>query len=61
MIYLHMMLSSKTKIKDIIVKKLIMFMLLSEQATGNPHGPYRQPGSGGHQMLWPLVGLGLVR
>jgi len=55
MIYLHMMLSLKTKIKDIIAKKLIMFMLLSEQATGNPHGPYRGPGSGGHHDLWPLV------
>jgi len=31
-----MMLSLKTKIKHIIVKKLIMFMILSKQATGNP-------------------------
>jgi len=34
-------------------------MLLSEQAMGNPHGPYRQPGSGGHHVGDP--GLGLVR
>ena len=43
-----MMLSLKIKIKDIIVKKLIIFMILSEQAMGNLHGPYRRPGSGGH-------------
>jgi len=29
-------------------------MLLSEQATGNPHGPYGRPGSHGHHVgdLW---------
>ena len=56
MIYLHMMLSLKTKIKD-IVKKLTMFMLLSEQATDNPHGPYRRPGSGGHHLGDPWFRL----
>ena len=25
-------------------------MLLSEQATGNPHGPYGRPGSRGHHV-----------
>jgi len=25
-----------------------MFMLLSGQATGNPHGPYGRPGFRGH-------------
>ena len=31
-----------------------MFMLLSEQATGNPQGPYGRPGSRGHHVgyLW---------
>jgi len=31
-----------------------MLMLLSEQATGNPHGPYGWPGSRGHHVgdLW---------
>jgi len=58
MIYLHKMLSLKIKIKDrlfIIVKKLIMFMLLSELATGNPHGPCRRPGSGGHHLGDPWL------
>jgi len=32
------------------VKTLIMFMLLSEQATGNPHGRYGRPGSRGHDV-----------
>jgi len=27
-----------------------MFMLLSEQAMGNPHGPYGRPGSHGHHV-----------
>jgi len=39
-------------------------MLLSEQATGNPHGTYRRPGSGGHRLGDPWYcgsGLGLVR
>jgi len=27
-----------------------MFMLLSEQTTGNPHGPYGQPGSRGYHV-----------
>jgi len=27
-----------------------MFMLLSEQAMGNAHGPYRRPGSGRHHV-----------
>ena len=34
----------------IIVKKLIMFMLLSEQAMSNPHGSYGRPGSRGHHV-----------
>ena len=34
----------------IIVQKLIMFMLLSEQATSNPHGPYGRPSSRGHHV-----------
>jgi len=36
-----------------------MFMLLSEQATGNPHGdgPYRRPGCGGHHLGDPSLGL----
>jgi len=57
MIYLHMMLSLKIKIKDIIVKKLIMFMLLSEQATSNRHGPYWRPGSGEHHLGDPWCRL----
>jgi len=28
-------------------------MLLSEQATGNPHGPYQRPGSSGHHVVGP--------
>ena len=48
-IFFHMMLSVIINIKIfIIIKKLIMFMLLSKQAMGNPHGPYRRPGSRGH-------------
>jgi len=27
-----------------------MFIVLSEQVTGNPHGPYWRPGSGGHHL-----------
>jgi len=27
-----------------------MFMLMSEQATSNPHGPYGRPGSCGHHV-----------
>jgi len=27
-----------------------MFVLLSEQATGNPHGPNRRPGCNGHHV-----------
>ena len=34
-----------------------MFMLLSEQATDNPHGPYRRPGSGGHHLGDPWFRL----
>jgi len=60
MIYLHMMLSLKTKIEDVIVKKLIMLMLLSEQATGNPHGPYRRPGSGWHHVGDPWFRFGTL-
>jgi len=47
-----MMLSLKIKIKDINHCKETdhVYMLLSEQATGNPHGPYRRPGSSGHHL-----------
>ena len=42
----------------IIVKKLIMFVLLSEQAMGNPHdGPYWRSGSGGHHAGDPWLRL----
>ena len=34
-----------------------MFMLLSKQATGNSHGPYRRPGSGGHHLGDPWFRL----
>jgi len=34
----------------IIVRKLIVFILLSEQAMGNPHGSYGRPGSCGHHV-----------
>jgi len=37
-----------------------MFMLLSEEATGNPHGPYRRPGSGGHHLGDPWFRLSTV-
>ena len=48
----------KKKLKIfIIVKKLIMFMLLSEQAMGNPHGPYWRSGSGGHHVGDPWFRL----
>jgi len=50
-----MLLSLIIKIKDIHhCKKLIMFMLLSEQATGNPRGLHGRPGSHGHHIgdLW---------
>jgi len=30
-----------------------MFMLLSEQVTGNPNGPYQRPGSGRHHVVGP--------
>jgi len=32
-------------------------MLLSEQATGNPHGPYRRSGSGWHHVGDPWFRL----
>ena len=34
-----------------------MFMLLSEHAMGNPHGPYRRYGSGGHHVGDPWFRL----
>jgi len=37
------------------VKTLILFMLLSEQAMGNPHGPYGRPGSRGHHVGVPWL------
>jgi len=36
-----------------------MFMLLSEQARGDPYGPYGRPGAHRHHVGNP--GLGLVR
>jgi len=41
----------------IILKKLIIFMLLSEEVTGKPHGPYRRPGSSGHHVSDPWFRL----
>jgi len=61
MIYLHMMLSLKIKIKDIHhCKETDHVMLLSEQseqATGNAHGPYRRPGFHGHHLGDPWFRL----
>jgi len=37
-----------------------MFILLSEQATGNPHGPYGRPGSRGTMFMLVTPGIGLV-
>jgi len=37
-----------------------MFMVLSEQATGNLHGPYRRPSSGGLHLGDPLFRLSTV-
>ena len=34
-----------------------MFMLLSEQAMGNPQGQYWRSGSGGHHVGDPWFGL----
>jgi len=34
-----------------------MFILLSEQATGNPHDPYRQHGIRGHHLGDPWFRL----
>jgi len=46
-----MMLSLKTKIKDIHhCKETDHVYAISEQATSNPHGPYGRPGSGRHHV-----------
>ena len=60
MIYLHMMLSLKIKIKDILhCKETDHVYAIVRTGHGQPasHSPYRQPGSGRHHLGDPWFRL----
>ena len=58
MVYLHMMLSLKIKIKDIHhCKETDHVHAIVRTGHGNPHGPYQRPGSGEHHLGGPWFRL----